>query len=181
LETGAKTVDAQSRGSAPVPDPAGPLVRDMERTLKSELGAQSMYALLPVLVRDRELRRLLGDLRAQQREHVAMLAAAITSLGGRPARRSWRRSVAAWALFLVTPVLGLRFALRLCEEAAATVARWHAEYALYLADMGRLDEARTCRAISHRRLQEHFALRAWTENFGVRGARRRGDDDDPVA
>lgn len=163
--------DAEAeRGAAALPDagadPLGPLVRDMQRALKSEFGAQSIYALLPALTRDRELARLLRELRAQQKEHIELLRGAIESLGGRAPQSRWRRSVAAWALFASTPVLGLRFALRLCEEAAATVARWHAEYAMYLALAGRLEEARACQTISRQRLRQHYALRAWTENIG---------------
>lgn len=158
------------RGATALPDagadPLGPLLRDMQRALRAEFGAQSIYALLPALTRDRELARLLRELRAQQKEHIELLRGAIESLGGRAPQSRWRRSVAAWALFASTPVLGLRFALRLCEEAAATVARWHAEYAMYLARAGRLEEARACQTISRQRLRQHYALRAWTENIG---------------
>lgn len=161
----AATPPERGRANALAPDPLGPLVRDMERAVRSEIGAQSIYALLPVLVRDRELRRLLAQWREQQRQHVELLVDAIASLGGRAARHSWRRSLAAWALLAVTPVIGSRFALRLCEEAAGTCARWHAEYALHLAEHGRTEAAEACRIVSRQRLQQHWALRAWTENF----------------
>jgi len=137
----------------------------MQRALRSEFGSQSIYALLPAITRDRELRRLLVELRGQQKQHVEILRGVIESLGGRTPRSRWRRSVAAWALFATVPILGLRFSLRLCEEAAATVARWHAEYALHLAEHGHTSQAIACQTISRQRLAQHWALRAWTENF----------------
>ncbi|QDU66971.1 hypothetical protein [Engelhardtia mirabilis] len=126
-------------------DLLGPLVRDMGFALRSEFGAYSIYMLLPLVARNAELRRLLVALRDEQREQVAGLRALISDLGGNPPASRWTRAVAAWGLFAITPVVGSRFALRLCLEAERTVMRWYAEYAIHLAERGLIEPAIRCR------------------------------------
>ncbi len=146
-------------------DRLGPLVRDMQHALRSEFGAQSAYSLLPTWTRDPELRRVLLRFRDQQKEHVESLRAVIEELGQRAPKSRWTRSVAAWGLFLVTPVLGMRFALRLCAEAADTVSRWYAEYTAHLLEHGRLEPARTCQEIGRQRARQAQVLRAFIEHL----------------
>ena len=106
----------------PETDPRGPVVRDLERALRSEFGAYSVYCLLPKLIRGRELKALIGVLRDDTRAQIERTRTLIEGLGGVAPRSRWTRSVAAWALFLVTPILGVRFSLRLCREAEGFTA-----------------------------------------------------------
>lgn len=125
-------------------DILGPLVRDMGFALRSEFGAYSIYALLPLIARSNELRRLLVAMRHAQRDQVAGLRKLIDDLGGKAPASRWTRALAAWALFAITPIVGMRFSLRLCVEAERTVTRWYAEYAVHLAERGYFEAARRC-------------------------------------
>lgn len=134
-------------GAPPSPDEIdalGPLVRDMGFALRSEFGAYSIYTLLPLVARTGELRRLLVAMRDEQREQIVGLRRLIVDLGGSAPASRWTRAAAAWGLFAVTPVVGMRFSLRLCLEAERTITRWYAEYALHLAERGYFEPARRC-------------------------------------
>lgn len=131
----------------------GPLVRDMQRALRSELGALSFYSLLPRVTANAELRKLLIELRDDEREVVVEVRTLIEELGGRPKTRRWTRSLAAWGLTFVAPILGSRFTTRLCYDAEAAVSRWYAQYAGLLARLGDLPNAERCRDLS---LKKHI-------------------------
>ncbi|MHC4892722.1 MAG: hypothetical protein ACYTFV_05005 [Planctomycetota bacterium] len=148
-------------------DRLGPLVRDMRIALRSEFGAYSLYLLLPLIARNDELRKLLIQLRDEQRELIQEVRALIEELGGAPAPRSrWTRAVAAWALFLVTPVCGMRLPLRLCCEAERTVSRWYGEYAMYLVGQGRNGEAIRCQELEMAKRIHATRLSAFVSHLG---------------
>lgn len=131
----------------------GPLVRDMQRALRSEFGALSFYSLLPRVTANGELRKLLIELRDDERGVVEDVRSLIEELGGKPRTRRWTRSLAAWGLTFVAPILGSRFTTRLCYDAEAAVSRWYAQYAGLLARLGDLDRAQRCRDLS---LKKHI-------------------------
>jgi hypothetical protein len=156
-------------GAVPTPaevDLLGPLVRDMQSALRSEFGAYSLYLVLPLLARNLELRALLRQLRREQRDQIEGLRGLIVTLGGQAPRSRWTRAVAAWALFLATPVLGLRFALRICSEAERTVSRWYFEYAIHLAERGYLDSAQRCRELGETKHIHATRLSAFVNHLG---------------
>ena len=143
----------------------GPLVRDMERALRSEFGAFSFYSLLPAVTRNAELEALLRELRADQSEIIGRLRALIEDLGGTPASSRWTRSLAAWGLLFLTPILGRRFALRMCFEAERTVARWHAEYAIHLLNWGEVERAREANALAETKSRHAVRLETFCNNI----------------
>ena len=147
-------------------DRFGPLVRDMRHALRSEFGAYSLYLVLPLVARNTELRRLLVQLRDEQREQIEALREIIQSLGGDAPRSRWTRAVAAWALFLATPVCGMRLPLRLCCEAERTVSRWYNEYAFHLVAQGRPQEALRCQELGMIKRIHATRLSAFVNHLG---------------
>jgi rubrerythrin len=145
------------------------LVRDLERALRSEFGAYSAYSLLPRLVRNRELKGLLGVLRDDEQDLIERARTLIEELGGKAPKSRWTRSVAAWALFFVTPIVGLRFALRLCREAETTVSRWYGEHAVQLFLLGDQPRAERARQMSAIKWRHAVRLGAFVDHL------RRGD------
>lgn len=155
-------------GALEEPARFGPLVRDMQRALRSEFGAFSFYSLLPGVTRNAELEALLRELRRDQTEIIGRLQSLISSLGGTPATSRWTRSVAAWGLLFLTPVLGRRFALRMCFEAERTVARWHAEYAVHLLAWGQVERAREANALAEIKSRHAVRLETFVNNIARR-------------
>ena len=147
----------------------GLIVRDMERALRSEFGAYSVYSLLPRLTRNRELKRLLAVLRDDERDLIQATRGLIGDLGGDAPTSRWTRSVAAWALFAATPILGMRFALRLCREAETTVSRWYADHAMHLFLVGDEVNAERARELSQVKWRHAVRLGAFVDHL------RRGD------
>jgi hypothetical protein len=120
------------------------LIEDMGLALRSELGARTLYRLLRRRTSDPELRSVLERMAADERDLVPRLAALIEGLGGRARRRSFRRWLASWAIALGTLPFGLRFALRLCQDAEGAVARWYGAYRDYFSKAGDAGRARQC-------------------------------------
>lgn len=147
---------------------AAPLVRDMRQSLRSELGAFSLYSLLPRVTRDAELRQLLAELRRDETEIIARISQLATELGGHPEHSRWTRSIAAWGLVAATPVIGVRFSLRLCCEAAATVSRWYAEYAAFCYSLGDLDRVQRFSDLSMTKRIHATRLRTFVDNLPMR-------------
>jgi rubrerythrin len=155
-----------------------PLVRDMRRALRSELGAYSLYSLLPRVTRGAELRRLLDELRREEAGIVAEVRDLMASLGGRPERSRWTRSVAAWCLTVLAPVTGVRFALRLCHESESTVSRWYAEYAAFFASVGDRERAVAFHELSTRKRLHATRLAAFVTNLRTEPDDLDDADDD---
>ena len=88
------------------------------------------------MIRGPELRSLICVLRDDTRAQIERTQNLIRGLGGNPPRSRWTRSVAAWAQFFATPILGVRFTLRMCREAEGTIARWYGEHAMFLLRLG---------------------------------------------
>lgn len=144
------------------------LVADMELALRSEIGARTLYPLLRRRTADPELRGVLERMALDEQELVARLAALIEGLGGRPRRKSFRRWLAGWVIASGTLIFGLRFALRLCQDAEAAVARWYGAYRDHFAQMGDAERARTCDELVCTKLLHAQWLETWVHNSPFR-------------
>jgi|GEM_PF-1207878 len=151
-----------------VVDAAAPLVRDMRQSLRSELGAYSLYSLLPRVTRQAELKRLLGELRRETADAIAEVSALSRELGGRPESSRWTRSVVAWVLTVATPIVGIRLSLRLCCEASTTVSRWYAEYAAFCVRLGDGPRAQRFGDLSMTKRIHATRLRTFVDNLPMR-------------
>jgi Ubiquinone biosynthesis protein COQ7 len=145
------------------------LVRDLLRSLYSEFGAYSVYVLLRRWTRHRDLLPLLRQMASEEQQLIAAVRQLIERLGGKAPKRRWTRSVAAWGLWLATPVMGMPFALRLCREAERSVSRWYAQHTVLLYQLGRLEEAQATRAWSQTKHVHAVRLGAFIDHL------RRGD------
>ena len=152
----------------PLDDRHKALIEDMGLALRSELGARTLYPLLRRRTSDPELRSVLERLAADERDLVPRLAALIEGLGGRPRRRSFRRWLASWAIAFGTLPFGLRFALRLSQDAEAAVARWYGAYRDFFSDAGEVERARECDDFVRVKLLHAQWLETWVENSPFR-------------
>jgi rubrerythrin len=144
------------------------LVAEMHRAYLSEIGARSIYGWLARLVRDSALRQLLARFQEEEARQLDRLERVMATLGRRPRRRGLRRRVMAALLASTVPVVGSRPALRICEEAEGTAARWYAHFRELLDRAGRADLAAECGRLATTKLRHAQALEAW-----VRHAPRR--------
>ena len=71
----------------------------------------------------------------------------------------------ARALSWTSRVTGMRPALRICQNAEETVARWYAEYEIFLARIGDLERARVCGDLARVKRLHSQALGAWVANI----------------
>lgn len=133
----------------------------MHLALLAEFGAHAMYGFLSRRSGDRELASLLARFHAEEAEQVERLRSLMIALGGDPPTHSARRRFAARLLYLSTWVGGRRLAMRLCLESEETIARWYAQYAVYLGEAGHVDHARTCGTLSMTKRRHALALQAW--------------------
>ena len=138
----------------------------MRGALRSEYGARCLYPLLARLAREPELRRVLQTLDQEQRRHVERLRRLMETLGARPASGSLRRALMAWFLFLLTPIVGMRFALRLCCDAQQRVSRWYHGYGAWFAGRGDAERARRCQELSATKWTHAQVLEAFVEHGG---------------
>lgn len=168
------SVEWSKKRRAAVRRAVAPLVRDMRRALRSELGAYSLYSLLPRVTRNRELRRHLLEMRQEEVLIVDEVCALMVSLGGRPERSRWTRSVAAWLITIATPIIGIGFALRMCHESESAVSRWYAEYAAFLASLGDRERAVAFAELSTKKRLHATRLSAYVTNL----ASAADDEDD---
>jgi rubrerythrin len=136
----------------------------MRRALLAELGARCVYGWLVRLVRDRELRGVLGSFLDEEAEQIDALRRVMIELGGAPPRTSRRRRALATLLALTVPVIGSRPALRICEEAEGTAARWYGHFREILMGDGRGDLAVVCERLATTKLRHARALEAWVRN-----------------
>ncbi len=141
------------------------LLRDMQLTLLSEIGARSVYDHLARRVRDPQLKRLLERLNQEGAQQVARLQELIAEMGGRPRRTSFRRRALARILAHTTRLAGPRPALRICMNASETVSRWYAEYALLLVRIGDPGRAEQCEELRRVKVLHAQALGAWVSNI----------------
>lgn len=144
------------------------LLDDVELALRSELGARTLYPLLRRRTRDPELRRVLERMSADQRELVPRVRALIEGLGGSARRRSFRRWLAGWATFAATFPFGLRFALRLCHDAEASVARWYGTHRAFFVEQGDAERARECDTLAQIKMQHAQWLLTWLQHSRFR-------------
>lgn len=139
------------------------LLEDMRRALLAEFGAQAIYAQLAPRVMHAELRGVLERLHADLDAQISRLRAVMETLGLRPALRSRRRCLLAWALAALSPLTGRRLVLRVCAEAESTASRWYAQFHVYLTAVGELELARECADMSSFKLRRAHALQPWLD------------------
>ena len=145
-----------------------PLLADVREALRSELGARAAYPLLARCTRDEALRGVLRSLAAEEREQVTRVQALLVELGDQARGFSLRRTAMAWGLFLALPLVGLRFALRLCHDAEARVARWYMAQATWSTEMGLPGPAEELAALSLVKSRHAATLSAFVENAPAR-------------
>jgi len=133
----------------------------MHLALLAEFGAHAMYGFLSRRSGDPELSNLLARFHAEEAEQIEKLRALMLVLGGNPPTHSSRRRLAARLLYLSTWIGGRRLAMRLCLESEETIARWYAQYAVFLGEAGFVEHARTCGALSLTKRRHALALQAW--------------------
>ncbi|MEM8714140.1 MAG: hypothetical protein AAGG01_24620, partial [Planctomycetota bacterium] len=142
------------------------LVADVKLALLSEIGARAVFDHIARRARDEELSVVAAKLNEEGIELVGRVQELIRSMGGRPRRTSFRRRALARILVHGSPVIGQRPVLRLVRHAQQTVARWYAQYALFLVKIGDHERAQAfedLRAIKERHAQ---VLGAWVDNIG---------------
>lgn len=137
---------------------------ELRRALRAELGARTLYGWLARLGGRRELRSLMAGLVEEEGAQVEELLGLLESLGERPRRWSFRRSLASWALACSTLVFGTRPVLRLCEEAEGTASRWYAHIAEHFARTGAVEEARRTNAMALLKSHHASALKAFVDH-----------------
>jgi hypothetical protein len=115
-------------------------------------------------VRDRELARLLADFALEEDAQIERLRATMQQLGAVPRTRSIRRTLLANALAWTAPVIGKRLALRVCENAEETRARWYAHFNEYLLHSGESELAKQCAHMSLTKQRHAQALQAWVDH-----------------
>ncbi len=144
------------------------LLEDMVLALRSEFGARALYPLLRRRTRDVELKRVLERLAEDERELVERVRTLMRGLGAKPPAGRFRRRVAAWVIVAATLVFGLRFALRLCQDAESTVARWYTEYRAHFAELGDVERARVCEELAGIKRRHASWLETWVQNVPFR-------------
>jgi demethoxyubiquinone hydroxylase (CLK1/Coq7/Cat5 family) len=140
----------------------------MVYALRSELGATYVYPALARFTRDDELRGVLRVLSGESLDQVERLRRLMAELGGSPPTARLRRRVAAHALALATPLIGMRLALRLCCDAEAAVSRWYAGYAVYFARLGDDESARELDDLSRAKYRHSVLLQTWVDHLPYR-------------
>jgi hypothetical protein len=141
------------------------LLRHMHSALLSEVGSRTVYARLSKRRSHGELAQLLERLEQESAQVHEKLRVLMESLGGDPPRSSLRRRLLAEALAALSPLIGIRRVLRLCQHAEETVSRWYASYSAHLAEIGHAESARLCQELSLLKLLHAQALSAWVSNI----------------
>ena len=144
------------------------LLADMRLALLSEIGARSVTDHLSRRVRDPDLARLLVRLNEEGADSVTRLRRLMTSMGAQPRRTSFRRRALARALAYGSHVTGPRPVLRICADAAESLARWYAEYAQFLLRLGDRPRAQVCEDLRRVKTLHAQALRAFASNVARR-------------
>lgn len=144
------------------------LLDDLELALRSELGARTLYPLLKKRTRDSELRRVLDCMAEDEHQVIERVRALVEGMGARARRRSFRRWLAGWAIFFATFLFGLRFALRLCHDAVASVARWYGTYRAYFVEQGDAERARECDELAQIKARHAQWLQTWLQHARFR-------------
>lgn len=144
------------------------LLRELHRALLAEFGARALYRALRRVCRDTALREFLGQFATDENEQIQALRSVIERLGGRPPRKSLRRWVLANVLGVASLVVGVRPALRLCEEAEGTAARWYVRFQHALAERGEVESARVLAGLGTVKQRHGRILRTWVMHSGHR-------------
>ncbi|MFT5734440.1 MAG: hypothetical protein ACJA0P_001200 [Planctomycetota bacterium] len=142
------------------------LVADVKLALLSEIGARSVFDHIARRARDEELATVAARLNDDGVELVARVQELIRSMGGKPRRTSFRRRALARVLVYGVPVTGPRPVLGLIRHAEETVARWYAQYALFLVRIGDHERARAFEELRAIKERHAHALGAWVDNIG---------------
>lgn len=144
------------------------LLRELHRALLAEFGARALYRALPRVCRDTALREFLQQFAADEEEQIRALRELIESLGGRAPTRSTRRWLLGLLLAAASAVVGVRPALRLCEEAEGTAARWYVRFQHALAARGEQRAAQVLAELGLVKERHGRVLRTWVAHGGRR-------------
>ncbi len=142
------------------------LVRDVKLALLSEIGARSVMDHIARRAADEDLATVAREINEDGIILVERVQALIRSMGGKPRRTSFRRRALARVLVYGAPITGPRPPLRLIKHAEETVARWYAQYAVFLVRIGDHERAQAfedLRVIKERHAQ---IIGAWVNNIG---------------
>ena len=148
------------------------LLRDLRRTLLSEIGARAVYDHIARRARDPELAELAAELNREGVELVARVQELMRGMGARPRRTSFRRRVLARLLVQGTWITGARPALRIIRSAEETVSRWYGDYAVFLLKLGDQERAAAFEELRLTKSRRSLILGAWVDNLTKRGDRR---------
>ncbi|QDV06269.1 hypothetical protein Poly30_17770 [Planctomycetes bacterium Poly30] len=142
------------------------LVADVKLALLSEIGARSVFDHIARRARDPELAVVAKQLNEDGIWLVARVQELIRSMGGKPRRTSFRRRALARVLVHGVPITGPRPALRLIRHAEETVARWYAQYALFLVRIGDHERAQAFEDLRAIKIRHAQTIGAWVDNIG---------------
>ncbi len=148
------------------------LLKDLRRTLLSEIGARAVYDHIARRARDPELAGLATELNREGVDLVAIVQELMRGMGGRPRRTSLRRRILARLLVQSTWVTGARPALRLVRSAEETVSRWYGDYAQFLVRLGDHERAAAFEELRLVKQRRAMILGAWVDNLARRRDRR---------
>ena len=148
------------------------LLKDLRRTLLSEIGARAVYDHIARRARDPELAGLAVELNEEGVDLVATVQDLMRGMGGRPRRTSLRRRALARLLVQSTWLTGARPALRLIRSAEETVGRWYGDYAQFLVRLGDHERAAAFEELRLVKQRRAMILGAWVDNLARRGDRR---------
>jgi len=135
---------------------------ELQRALKSELGARSIYAQLAPRMRDRELAQVLGSFHEDEEQLVAGVRGLLVGLGARRVpTHSRTRALAGWVLAILARGRSSSIALRLCLESESAGARAWRDHAFHLARAGDPERARACEGFAQVKLRHARILETW--------------------
>lgn len=144
------------------------LVRDVKLALLSEIGARAVFDHIARRARTDDLAGLAGELNREGIEIVTRVQGLIREMGGRPRKTSFRRRALARGLVHGARISGARPVLRLIRSAEETVARWYAQYALFLVRIGDHERARAFDELRTLKERRAMILGAWVDNLARR-------------
>lgn len=147
------------------------LARDVKLALLSEIGARAVFDHIARRARDPQLAAMATSFNREGIDFVSNVQDLLRSMGVRPRRTSLRRRALARALVMSAPVIGPRRVLRIIRDAERTVARWYAEYALFLVRAGDGERARAFEEMREHKERRANALSAWVDNLVRAGER----------
>jgi hypothetical protein len=143
---------------------ASTLESELAEALRSEYGALVAYSRLARLTRDPALAGVFGAFVQDERRQIEELIATTRALGIEPCRPSLRRRLLAEVLAW-SALFGARgLALRTCQDAEETRARWYGHLAEFLRAAGERRFDASFQRMSLLKLHHAQTLGAWVRS-----------------